>query len=225
MTFLDILDLFPSIPTPPSLVLQNIKSLDRLPFALDDQYQAISGKSLSVSTWNSVLSNDRSSAIHREVHVIDKPVNGALALHSDGSFVYKSVLGYQGLDFFTYQIFDGKNYSNIATVGIDVKSNIPPIKIIAQNQSYVIKANQVLSVDAPGLMKGAIAPPGTVLSAGLDSIPTWGSVTFFPGDGSFVYYPSPDFVGTDSFRYDISAPDPNNGTITSTGLVTIHVKS
>jgi hypothetical protein len=52
--------------------------------------------------------------------LVDDVSNGTLDLYADGSFDYTPDSGWSGVDSFTYQAFDGEDYSNIAVVTITV---------------------------------------------------------------------------------------------------------
>lgn len=58
---------------------------------------------------------------------VSDPANGALTLNSDGSFSYTPNAGFSGTDSFTYEVSDGTNTSNTATVNITVQpAETPP---------------------------------------------------------------------------------------------------
>ncbi len=51
---------------------------------------------------------------------VSGPSSGTLTLNPDGSFLYEPLPGFFGDDSFTYQAFDGRDLSNVATVWITV---------------------------------------------------------------------------------------------------------
>ena len=57
---------------------------------------------------------------HLTYSVVTGPSHGTVALHSDGSFWYTPPAFYSGTDGFTFEAFDGQDYSNVATVSINV---------------------------------------------------------------------------------------------------------
>lgn len=75
--------------------------------------------------------------------------------------------------------------------------NDPPI---SNDDSYRVRANLTLSLQAPGVLGNDIDPNNDVLSALLTKGTTHGSLSL-KEDGSFTYTPDPGFVGTDIFRY------------------------
>ncbi len=91
----------------------------------------------------------------------------------------------------------------------------------ADNHIYVAAKNKALTIAAPGLLPAANPQAGAAIprTAVLDANPTHGMVSL-KADGSFIYTPTKDFVGTDSFTYKVTS-----GTTTSAaGTVTIAVK-
>ena len=51
---------------------------------------------------------------------VTQPSHGTVVVIGNGSFLYTPSLGFVGVDSYTYQVFDGANYSNVATVYIIV---------------------------------------------------------------------------------------------------------
>jgi len=97
------------------------------PEAYDDFYNADEGFLLSVGIPLGVLSNDldidsttlTALLVDGPAILVDGPAIGTLMLNSDGSFEY-FVDDWSGLVTFTYRVFDGIDYSSVATVTIDV---------------------------------------------------------------------------------------------------------
>lgn len=91
----------------------------------------------------------------------------------------------------------------------------------ATNDSYAVSMNATLNVPAiSGVLTNDDDPDGDALIAVIDSPTASDSLTLNP-DGSFVYIPSPDFSGPDSFTYHAS-----DGTLDSNlATVTIQVQA
>jgi VCBS repeat-containing protein len=86
----------------------------------------------------------------------------------------------------------------------------------ATNDSYAVSMNATLNVPAiSGVLTNDVDPDGDTLTAVIDSPAASGSLTLNP-DGSFLYIPSPDFTGPDSFTYHANdgALDSNPATVT-----------
>src|SRR5262249_31008874 len=117
--------------------------------------------------------------------------------------------------------------SNFATVTITVNPvTAPPLTPVAVNDNYLSAENTKLIVSGPGVLRndyirlvpGAVTdqnspinqPPTFPLNAILVGTPLHGTVTW-NSDGSFIYQPDTDFVGTDTFTYDDSLNTPTAG--------------
>lgn len=170
------------------------------PVAVDDSYSTPKNTTLNVPA-PGVLSNDYDpdngpSSLTAEL--VSGPSHGTLTFNSDGSFVYTPNTGFSGTDTFTYRAYDGANYSNVATVTIEViAANKPPVAV---NDSYSTCMNTPLSVPAPGVLGNDYDPDNDSLTAELVSGPSHGTLTL-NSDGSFIYVPDTDFYGTDEFTY------------------------
>jgi VCBS repeat-containing protein len=168
------------------------------PVAVDDSYTTSEDTQLNVDA-PGVLENDYdpdSGPSALTCILVDDVTHGTLNLNSDGSFTYDPDPDYYGTDSFTYQAFDGEDYSDVATVTIDVESvNDPPTAV---NDSYTTPENTQLNVAAPGVLGNDI--DDSPLTAVLVDDVTHGTLTL-NSDGSFTYTPDTDYVGTDSFTY------------------------
>ena len=95
--------------------------------------------------------------------------------------------------------------------------NPPPPTAV--NDSYTLLHDHALNVAAAGVLANDTSPGGLPLSAVLAELPEHGSISL-DGDGSFVYTPNADYVGTDEFGYYAVAGglgiDPGTGTISGT---------
>ena len=91
----------------------------------------------------------------------------------------------------------------------------------APDHVFVASKNQRLSIVPPGLLPppaASLTTPSTTTAA-LDGAPAHGTVALTP-DGSFVYTPQRDFVGTDAFSYKTLA----GTTESAAGRVTVIVR-
>jgi VCBS repeat-containing protein len=123
---------------------------------------------------------------------------------------------YNGLDSFTYKANDGQADSNVATVSITINAvnDIP----VAAPDSYTTAEDTPLVIGAPGVLANDTDVEGSPLTAIKASDPLHGTVTL-NANGSFVYTPSANYNGADSFTYKA-----NDGTASSTvATVTITV--
>jgi len=86
---------------------------------------------------------------------------------------------------------------------------------IANNDSYVVNEDAVLSVPAPGVLGNDTDPDGNPLTAVLVTSPTRGTLSL-AANGSFVYQPNPNVFGSDSFSYRANDGDLSSSPATVT---------
>src|SRR5439155_6764306 len=134
-------------------------------------------------------------------------------------FTYLPNLNYTGPDTFTYHVHD-------ATVGSDSNTAMVIITVRAagssptvMNDNYTTDENTALTTTA---LDGVLGnDTGTSpLSAAVVSGPLFGTLSF-GANGAFIYTPSPNFSGLDSFIY-IAKDGPVN---ISLGMATINVRA
>jgi VCBS repeat-containing protein len=151
------------------------------------------------------------------VSVLTGPAHGSLTLNADGSFDYTPDADYNGADSFTYEVSDGNGGTASATASITVNAvNDDPV---AQNESYAVDEDGVLSIAAPGVLDNDTDVDGDPLTVSVLTGPAHGSLTL-NADGSFDYTPDADYNGADSFTYEVS--DGNGGTASATASITVN---
>lgn len=93
------------------------------PIALADRYSTGAGQQLLVYTKHGVLVNDGGQAVNGwQARLVSGPSHGAFVLNADGSFGYIPKPGFTGVDYFSYQAFDGKALSSVVSVALTVGS-------------------------------------------------------------------------------------------------------
>lgn len=138
---------------------------------------------------------------------INGPGNGSVVINSDGTYVYTPGSGYTGTDTFTYEVCDAAGACDTATVTISVvpdsngPANDPPF---AGDDAGYTQKNESISGD---LLANDNDPNGDVLTVNVMPVlaPANGTVTINP-DGTYMYTPDNDFVGTDRFVYEVCDP-------------------
>jgi VCBS repeat-containing protein len=153
--------------------------------------------------------------------LVTGPAHGTLTLNPNGGFVYTPFANYSGPDSFVYHATDGTSESADTTVVLSVTNvNDAPTATADGGGSYSVSEDGALSVPAPG---GVLANDGDVdgdpLTAILVSGPSHGTLTLNP-DGSFVYTPTANYNGPDSFVYRASDGTLQSGATTVTLNVT-----
>ncbi len=126
-------------------VVLNVSARNDAPVAADDQYHALAGTRLSVSSDIGILSNDVDVDGDRLTRLLVSGVNqGQLSLNADGSFTYTPNGGFTGTDQFTYRVNDGTALSDLATVSILVtNTNQLPI---AADDAYSTEEGHPLTI-------------------------------------------------------------------------------
>jgi hypothetical protein len=129
----------------------------------------------------------------------------SLTLNSNGTFTYRINNPINGSDVFHYAISDGVYSSNSASITFNVTDTAPVAKNdTSSGYANTAQTGNVLSNDVAG--GGATLVVGSVngfflgVGGSITAITADGSVTVH-SDGSFVYTPAPNFVGSDSFTY------------------------
>lgn len=93
--------------------------------AVNDAYNVTAGTLFSVPV-PGVLSNDTSTIVGGlTAQLVNPATTGTVTLNADGSFLYTSPTGFTGVVTFTYQVRQGVNVSNIATVTLNVSPLFP----------------------------------------------------------------------------------------------------
>ncbi|MCH8044584.1 MAG: tandem-95 repeat protein [Planctomycetes bacterium] len=157
--------------------------------------------SLLTDVDNGVTANDidvDGDVKRMSLQLVAPPQHGTvIPLGSFGSFVYTPDEGFGGIDQFTYRLYDGKMFSNVATVSIDVVRLSPT----ALDDTYAVYEDERLDVGAgSGVLANDSDQQSESLSATLVAAPQHGTLSL-DESGAFLYLPEMGFVGTDSFQY------------------------
>ena len=179
-----------------------VSDVNEPPMAYNDSYSVAEDNWLNVSSPGVLLNDSDSDAGPQPLTAVktSNVTHGTLIFHNDGSFSYLADMNYTGLDMFTYQAFDGLNYSQDTTVTLTINNvNDAPVAV---NNLYTISENEVLSVKAPGILSNDYDAESEVsaLTAMLTSTVSNGTLNV-SSNGSFVYTPDTDFTGMDQFSY------------------------
>jgi RHS repeat-associated protein len=213
-----------------AMVTIAVNAIDDAPVAQNDTYNTNEDSTLIVDT-PGVLANDND---------IDTPppsfiaglVSGpshasAFQLSDDGSFSYTAESNFNGVDTFTYRVFDGALYSDVAMVQIAIASvNDAPV---AQNQSVTTNEDtskiitlSASDIDSPSLSFTVVNSPshGTL---GIVSAPNCAPAGFSSGCAATVTYtPTLYYFGPDNFTF--KANDGNlESNVAMVNITIIHV--
>lgn len=151
--------------------------------------------------------------------IVTAPQRGRLTMDDAGRWTYTPDPNFAGTDSFSVIADDGKTVSRPGVVSITVTAvNDPPeahpdLAILLEDHD--VRGNVIDNEMGPDT-----DPDGDPLTAAraLVKEPEHGTAGVGP-NGNFLYNPSPDFHGTDSFIYSVS--DGKGGTATATVTVTV----
>ena len=100
------------------------------PIAVDDSYSTLENQGIAINAENGVLANDLDPDNDElTAFLVSGSGKGTMILNTDGSFSYVPPSDFYGIDTFSYQAFDGIEFSNTAEIAILVESIneiIPP---------------------------------------------------------------------------------------------------
>ena len=121
-----------------AVTLNVLPEPNQAPIAVGDAYSTTMNVELVV-TAPGVLGNDSDGDGDSLTAVlVSSPADGQLSLNPDGSFSYTPDNGFSGQDTFTYQAYDGLDYSDPVTVTITVEF-VPPAEQYIVFMPVVIK--------------------------------------------------------------------------------------
>ena len=122
------------------------------------------------------------------------PLNGSVAIKSDGTFTYIPSLNYNGTDSFDYTITDNAGGSSTTKVTITINPvNDPPVTL---NDSITVKYNTPTTGNI--LSNGHIDPDGTTLTVNTAPLVDPANGTFvIAADGTYTYSPNLNYTGND----------------------------
>jgi VCBS repeat-containing protein len=147
--------------------------------------------------------------------LVSGPAHGTLTLNPNGSFTYTPNPKFYGTDTFTYRVFDGELYSNVATVTITVSFVNDPMEASDISLRTCVnegKAFEVQISDLDILWAGFTGYPVTFeLISGPEHgtiAGDWNAVRYEEGAAllTLLYTPDANFIGSDELR--IRAFDP-----------------
>jgi hypothetical protein len=172
------------------------------PVANGDGYTVDEDSLLEISIAAGVLANDTDAENDPlSAALVSGPANGTVTLNSDGSFTYTPSGNFNGTDAFTYVASDSTATSNVAIVTISVQPvNDAPVAV---NDALSADRNTPLTFMPLALLGNDWDVDLNSLSMQVTSQPAHGTLAANP-DGSYVYAPTTEYVGSDAFTYSIS---------------------
>lgn len=181
-----------------------VRPVNDAPVTEPDAYRVDEDVPLSVPFQLGVLRNDREVDGEALINaqLVTAPSHGTVVIDTDGGFNYTPNANYHGTDSFRYRVFDESSLNTDEDVLITLEPvNDSPIAAPDLNS---IRKDLVLDVAAAaGVLANDSDIDGDLLSVTLAGPPLHGQVHLRP-DGSYVYQPDGQFVGTDVFQYQVA---------------------
>ncbi|MEC4090247.1 Ig-like domain-containing protein [Pseudoalteromonas rubra] len=193
------------------------------PVAVADSFSGVQFASLS----GNLLSNDNANGLEPLTLVttaVRDPQNGTLTLFADGRFTYEPRESFFGSDGFRYRIVNSQGVTAEAEVTLLIERvNQDPI---AFDNHYALAQNSELTVSGAGLLVNDIDFDGDALTVNTTPVTDVQNGTLtLNADGSFNYQPNSDFIGTDSFEYQVEDGNGGSNTATITLLIETEVSN
>ena len=182
----------------------NVTPVNDKPVAVDDVASVDEDDSVTIPA-PGVLSNDTDpdmDPLAANPTLISDPVNGGtVMLNADGSFTYTPLANFSGMDTFSYEVCDvtvvePQPLCDTADVVITINpTNDPPVVPDVTVTTPEEMPIEVCVVPTDPDMGDVVSGNGTVLACG----PNNGTIAPGATDLCYIYTPSVDFNGIDSF--------------------------
>lgn len=175
------------------------------PLAANDSASVNAGQTVSID----VLANDSDpEGDGISLVSVTQPANGSAQL-AGNQVSYTANADFSGTDTFSYTITDTAGNQATAQVTVSVTPGSPPIAV---DDNFMILMNRPDTFD---VLANDSDPDGDPITLDSIIVPPAGVATI-NADGTVDYAPPFQFVGGDSFVYQISDPDGNTATATVT---------
>ena len=133
--------------------------------------------------------------------LLTPPNNGTVVLNANGTFTYTPDANFNGTDSFTYSACDPTPICDATTVTITVT---PVVDVPVANDD-VIETDQNITING-NVTFNDVEGDGDALTVTLVADVTVGTLTL-DSDGTFTYVPATDYLGFDSFTYQLCDTD------------------
>lgn len=187
------------------------------PLALNNAY-TVRGGALTVGPLQSVRANDSDpdGDALGNVTLLGGPMDAAdsLALNPDGSFVFTTPnYTTDRVATFTYQVTDGSALSNVATVSLNVKANVPPTAVEDTVAVVFNLVPQPITIDVLANdydLDNNLVPTTLTVVGPPNNGGQWLIVAVGANGRAIQYTPPQGFRGTDTLTYTVG--DTNGAT-------------
>ena len=187
-----------------ALVTINVREVNSVPNAIDDEASTIKNKSVEVS----VLANDTGlNDGFGRLSCYSNPLHGTVAINPNRTLTYSPATDYTGNDSFRYLIEDADGDYDIATVNVTITeklNHLPVANPDRRGTNYQTAITVDVLTNDTGLEDG-------VKSVTISSPPVNGNVLVNP-DKTVTYTPNLGFSGIETFGYQVSDIDDDRAT-------------
>lgn len=202
-----------------ALVLINVISINDAPLALDDSTSTLMNQPVS---GNVILNDTDADGPNLSVSLLTQPIHGQISLNANGTFTYTPNAGYVGSDSFMYNVCDGgsPNLCAVATVTIQVNA-LPPNQAPLAIGEFISTAEDI---QISGSLSGNDSDPEfSTLIYTAYSGPTLHGTIAISASGNFIYVPTLNYFGPDSYIYTVC--DTGSPILCDTALINISISS
>jgi len=200
-----------------AIIAVSVTSVNDLPVANNDIISTLEDTPLNSTVAANDISSGDGGNVWSLIGAQGGATHGSVNMQNDGNFSYIPRANYFGVDVFSYKLCDVDGDCSQATVTITVNPvNNPPV---AMADNFDAKENQRLEGNILG-NDFDIDGDEIILNTIPAQDPMHGTLVL-SANGDFIYQPIIDFMGTDSFIYQIC--DNGNPSLCSTAIVTIVV--
>ena len=166
------------------------------PTASDVEFSTYGGQVFNSPT--SVLdgASDTSDAPLTAV-LVTPAMHGTLSLNANGFFTYTPFPGFVGTDTFSFKVFDGRLYSNVATGTIEVLNRTP----LANDDALFLPHSREKTLN---VLLNDSDPDGDPLTIELITLTQLGALRLTPDRKQVIYTPVVGSLYNDSFTYRVT---------------------
>ncbi len=150
---------------------------------------------------------------------VSGPTNGTVSINADGTFTYTPNTGFFGNDEFVYEIFDDGTPEARAQATVYLTIANPGNEILAVDDINDTYVNLPVSGSVATNDENIDGPAGTEVFTLVTDVAN--GTLVFNADGTYTYTPNTDYVGEDTFTYQIC--DGGNPVACDTAVVYIEV--
>jgi autotransporter-associated beta strand protein len=185
----------------PAVITNGSITIAHAPVAANDAYAGFENSPLNIPAAQGVLANDTDiDGNPMTASLVAAPADAAsFTLNSDGSFSYLPAANWVGQDSFTYQVWDGHFWSNLATVNLGVAWVNQAPQGTSKTVTTLENAPYVFALSDFGYSDGNIQPPGG--SNVFQAV----EISTLPGSGTLTDNATPVLAGQFVSITDVSA--------------------